>query len=170
MIGYDRLSGGTGEMRWRLADLVPVVSADGPDVTRSAAGRLASEIALLPTAFGGATWTGGEDADTAVACWGVGADQQRLGLHLGPDGRLRSVFWWPRTRRPHFVGSNGTRHPSRRSSPEPLMSWLICGLPVYVTFPLPLISASKASRTSTETLPLPEIAALEVRVARSPAR
>jgi hypothetical protein len=54
VIGYDRLSGGTGEMRWRLLDLVPVVSTDGPDMTRSAAGRLASEIALIPTAFGGA--------------------------------------------------------------------------------------------------------------------
>ena len=72
VIGYDRLSGGTGEMRWRLLDLVPVVSTDGPDMARSAAGRLASEIALIPTAFGGATWTAGDSPDTAVATWGPG--------------------------------------------------------------------------------------------------
>jgi hypothetical protein len=91
VIGYDRLSGGSGEMRWRLLDAVPVVSADGPDVTRSAAGRLASEIVLVPTAFGSAVWTDG-GPDTAVATWGSGAEQQRVELHLGPDGRLRSVL------------------------------------------------------------------------------
>jgi len=92
VIGYDRLSGGTGEMRWRLLDLVPVVSTDGPDMARSAAGRLASEIALIPTAFGGATWTGGEGPDTAVASWGAGEEQERVELHLGPAGQLRSVL------------------------------------------------------------------------------
>jgi hypothetical protein len=38
-------------MRWRLLGLIPVITAAGPDVTRSARGRLAGEIALLPTAF-----------------------------------------------------------------------------------------------------------------------
>jgi hypothetical protein len=92
VIGYDRLSGGTGEMRWRLLGLVPVVSTDGPDMVRSAAGRLASEIALIPTAFRGATWTGGESPDTAVASWGAGEEQERVELHLGPAGQLRSVL------------------------------------------------------------------------------
>jgi len=58
-------------MRWRLLDLIPVMSADGSDVVRSAAGRLASEIVMIPTAFRGATWTA-DDADTAVATWGAG--------------------------------------------------------------------------------------------------
>jgi len=92
VIGYDRLSGGTGEMRWRLLDLVPVVSTDGPDMTRSAAGRLASEIALIPTAFGGATWTGATGPDTAVAEWGAGEQEERVELHLGPAGQLRDVL------------------------------------------------------------------------------
>jgi hypothetical protein len=48
--GYDRLSSGTGEMRWRLLRLIPVLTADGPDITRSAYGRLAGEIVLIPTA------------------------------------------------------------------------------------------------------------------------
>ena len=91
VIGYDRLSGGTGEMRWRLLDLVPVVSTDGPDMARSAAGRLASEIVLIPTAFGGATWTAG-DPDTAVATFGAAEEQERVELHLAPDGQLRDVL------------------------------------------------------------------------------
>lgn len=92
VIGYDRLSGGTGEMRWRLLDLVPVVSADGPDMARSAAGRLASEIALIPTAFRGATWTAADGPDTAVASWGAGEEQERVELRLGPAGQLRRVL------------------------------------------------------------------------------
>lgn len=91
VIGYDRLSGGTGEMRWRLLDLVPVVSADGPDTTRSAAGRLASEIVLVPTAYQVATWSAG-GPDTAVATWGAGTGEERVELQLGPAGQLRSVL------------------------------------------------------------------------------
>jgi hypothetical protein len=91
VIGYDRLSSGTGEMRWRLLDVIPVVSADGPDMTRSAAGRLASEIVLIPTAFQSAVWTDG-GPDTAVATYGSGAEEQRVELHLGPAGQLRSVL------------------------------------------------------------------------------
>jgi hypothetical protein len=39
--GHDRLSSGTGEMRWRLLRLIPGMTAAGPDITRSAYGRLA---------------------------------------------------------------------------------------------------------------------------------
>jgi hypothetical protein len=49
--GYDQLSSRTGEMRWRLLRLIRVMAATGPDITRSARGRLAGEIALIPTAF-----------------------------------------------------------------------------------------------------------------------
>jgi hypothetical protein len=92
VLGYDRLSNGTGEMRWRLLDLVPVVSVEGPDIARSAAGRLASEIVLIPTTFGGAAWTRGDEADTAVASWGAGEQQQRVELHVGPEGQVKDVL------------------------------------------------------------------------------
>ena len=84
VVGYDRLS---AEMRWRLLDLVPLVNVTGPDVARSGAGRLASEIVLVPTAFSHATWTAA-GADTAVATWGAGLEEQRVELHLGADGRV----------------------------------------------------------------------------------
>ena len=91
VIGYDRLSGETAEMRWRLLDVLPVVNADGSDVARSAAGRLASEIALIPTAFPDAAWTAA-GPDTAVASLGTGEDQQRVELHLSPTGQLRDLL------------------------------------------------------------------------------
>ncbi len=50
MLGFDRYSDTTGEMSWRLGGLIPVVSAKDSDVTRSAAGRLASELVLTPAA------------------------------------------------------------------------------------------------------------------------
>lgn len=49
--GFDRLIDGVGRMRWRLLGLLPVADAEGPDVTRSAAGRLHAELIWLPSAL-----------------------------------------------------------------------------------------------------------------------
>jgi hypothetical protein len=81
--GYDRLSSGTGEMRWRLLRLIPVMIAAGPDITRSARGRLAGEIALIPTAFRQATWAPGERAGTVTATWHFGDDTETAQLRVG---------------------------------------------------------------------------------------
>ena len=90
--GYDRLSSGTGEMRWRLLGLIPVMTAAGPDIARSAYGRLAGEIALIPTAFGQATWTLGGRPGTAVAAWRFGEDTETVELRVGGDGQLLEVM------------------------------------------------------------------------------
>ena len=90
--GYDRYSGGAGQMRWRLVGAIPIVSAHGPDVTRSAAGRLASEIAVTPTAFRAATWTPGADADTTVATSHIGDHPQQVMLRVHPNGSVRDVM------------------------------------------------------------------------------
>ncbi len=57
--GFDRIVDGRGEMRWKLLGLVPVLSRSGPDIDRSAAGRLAAELVWLPSALAGAEvrWT-----------------------------------------------------------------------------------------------------------------
>ena len=89
--GYDRLASGAGEMRWRLMRLIPVLNASGPDVTRSAYGRLAGEIVLIPTAFRHAAWSRGEQAGTAVATWRFGDDTEAAELLLEPNGRLAEV-------------------------------------------------------------------------------
>jgi hypothetical protein len=89
--GYDRLSSGTGQMRWRLLGMIPMMTAAGPDVTRSAYGRLAGEICLLPTAFRHATWTEGKHPGTAVATWQFGNDTEAAELDVDSGGRLTQV-------------------------------------------------------------------------------
>jgi uncharacterized protein DUF6544 len=89
--GYDRLRAGAGEMRWRLLGLVPVLTAAGPDITRSACGRLAGEIALIPTAFRHAAWSRGEHADTAVATWQFGDETEAAELRVERSGRLAEI-------------------------------------------------------------------------------
>ncbi|MGY1821152.1 DUF6544 family protein [Geodermatophilus sp. SYSU D00079] len=90
--GFDRLSSGSGQMRWRLGGLIPVMSATGADVTRSAAGRLAGEMVLVPTAFPAATWTPGSDGDHVVVTWRIDGQDESAELHIGPDGRLLGVL------------------------------------------------------------------------------
>jgi hypothetical protein len=89
--GYDRLSSGAGEMRWRLLRLIPVLTVAGPDITRSACGRMAGEIALIPTAFRYADWTPGEQADTAVATWRFGGGTESAELRVARSGRLAEI-------------------------------------------------------------------------------
>jgi uncharacterized protein DUF6544 len=89
--GFDRLTGGTGEMRWRLLNMIPVVTARGDDVTRSAAGRLATETVFVPRMFRLATWTTAEEPDTAVGTWRIGPDAETARYRLGPQGEMAEV-------------------------------------------------------------------------------
>jgi hypothetical protein len=47
--GADSFVDGRGFMRWKLFGVVPVVNASGPDITRSAAGRINLESIWLPS-------------------------------------------------------------------------------------------------------------------------
>jgi hypothetical protein len=105
--GYDRYSNDSGEMRWRLLGLLPVLTTHGTDVTRSAGGRLAAEgLTLLPTSHPKATWTRDEDPDTAIGTMTIGAEQESVRLRIGPQGQLRDVLL-------HRWG-NPARHPYDR--------------------------------------------------------
>lgn len=58
--GSDRYRARVGGMDWKLAGLVPLVHAEGPDTSRSAAGRGGAEAIWLPTALlprSGVRWT-----------------------------------------------------------------------------------------------------------------
>ena len=79
-------------MRWRMLGLVPVVTAVGPDVSRSAAGRLVSEIVIVPTAFRAVTWTPGHTEDHVVGTWLVGGEPESVELHIGDGGEVRSAL------------------------------------------------------------------------------
>jgi hypothetical protein len=90
--GFDRYVGGTGEMRWRLLGAVPVMSARGPDVTRSAAGRLAAELLLAPSGalLPNVTWHG-EDSEHATADVEVDGTTHSVRIRVDDVGRLVSV-------------------------------------------------------------------------------
>ena len=90
--GFDRYSSGSGQMNWRLCGVVPVMTATGADVTRSAAGRLAGETALAPTTFRAATWQPGPDADHVVVNWRIDGHEENAELHVDADGRLLGVL------------------------------------------------------------------------------
>lgn len=50
--GFDRIARGEGSMRWKLLDVVPMITAAGPQITRSAIGRVHGELAQwLPSAL-----------------------------------------------------------------------------------------------------------------------
>ncbi|MGU3583989.1 DUF6920 family protein [Rhodococcus sp. C26F] len=87
--GYDRFTDGSGEMRWRLAGLVPLMSAEGPDVSDSAGGRLAGESIFVPTSFPLARWRG--DEFVASATWTVEGREETVRLDVADDGALRGV-------------------------------------------------------------------------------
>jgi len=87
--GFDRYEAGKGEMRWRLWGLIPVVRATGPDVTRSAAGRLAMEAVLVPSTLvpgRGATWEA-VDEDRSRFRMEVGDEVVETTLEVDRDGR-----------------------------------------------------------------------------------
>lgn len=92
--GYDSYIHGAGSMRWRLLGL-PMLSAAGVDVTRSAAGRLAGESVLLPTGLVDRRWTAGADPDTASYIDGTadatGTHPSAVTILVAPDGALRGV-------------------------------------------------------------------------------
>ena len=91
--GFDRYGKGKGAMRWWLYGVLPVVSASGPDITRSAAGRLGGEAVFVPALLlpaTGAFWEAVDD-DTARVTLSVGSEPVSSTLAVAGDGRLRSV-------------------------------------------------------------------------------
>lgn len=90
--GYDAFADGAGAMHWRVLG-VPVNSASGTEVTRSAADRLATETSLLPPSVLGAVWHRGPDQNSAVYVRRVGGRyaRSRVTVHVAADGRLARV-------------------------------------------------------------------------------
>lgn len=90
--GYDQLIDGKGEMNWKILGLIPVMSTSGPDTTRSAAGRMATEFTLLPTAqlSPDILWKELTDTSVSVRRTIAGYDTD-LTLAIDEMGRLISV-------------------------------------------------------------------------------
>lgn len=92
--GEDLYLAGTGRMRWFLARYIPIVRADGPDVKRSAAGRVALELPfMLPSALlpaEGVEWEAIDDNSARVHLR-VGEETASPVLTVSEDGELEQV-------------------------------------------------------------------------------
>jgi hypothetical protein len=79
-------------MKWKLFGAIPIVSASGPDVTRSAIGRIHAESIWLPSGLceGDVAWSVRNQSRirTRVTAYGRGAE---LDLKVQDDGRLEAV-------------------------------------------------------------------------------
>jgi hypothetical protein len=82
-------------MDWKLAGLVIVAHAQGPDVAQSAAGRAGAEAVWQPTAllprFGVRRSAG--SVDQVTAAFRVGDTPVELRLRLDPAGRIASLIF-----------------------------------------------------------------------------
>ena len=93
IVGHDLYLEGHGEMRWKLLGLVPVVRAEGPDVARSARGRMAAEtFVMLPTWLVGphVTWRD-EGPEVAIARFTVDREPLEVRLEVGGDGAMKRL-------------------------------------------------------------------------------
>jgi len=94
MSGYDLYVRGQGRMEWRVLGLLPVLSACGPDISRSAAGRLAAESVWLPSALlpqNGVRWEAIDD-HTALALIDLDGQVLRLRLTIAENGALKEAI------------------------------------------------------------------------------
>jgi len=90
--GSDRLVDGEGAMRWRLLGIIPVMTAAGPDITRSAAGRVAAEAVWLPSVLcsDDVSWTV-PDSSHLRARFEAHGEMVELGLFFDQKGRLETI-------------------------------------------------------------------------------
>lgn len=90
--GADSYVDGHGHMRWRLFGLIPVMTAEGVDVTRSNAGRFLGEALWLPTMFLQPTCHWDLDsADRPVAALETDGVGTRITLSIDEAGRPASA-------------------------------------------------------------------------------
>lgn len=104
--GSDQYLDGTGGMEWKLGGLFTVAHEDGPDVSRSAAGRGGAEAIWLPTALlprYGVRWTA-HDRTRITSHYRVGSTPIDTHFTLNADGSVRS-FVFDRWGHPDKTGS-----------------------------------------------------------------
>jgi hypothetical protein len=117
--GFDRLVDGVGAMRWKLFGVVPIMTASGPDISRSAAGRVMAESVWLPSVLCGddVSWTA-QDSFRPHACLTVQGEPGELTLAIDDQGRLQSLTlrrWGnPGGAAFHYVDFGGVAEEERR--------------------------------------------------------
>lgn len=91
--GADRYADGRGSMEWKLLGLIPIVRAEGPDVSRSSAGRFGAEAMWVPTSLlprFGVKWAASDETDISAT---FRKDDIDVVLHIAleDDARMRSI-------------------------------------------------------------------------------
>jgi hypothetical protein len=90
--GYDRLAHDQGDMVHRLLGRIAIVDQSGPDLTRSAAGRLVSELIWTPAVAldPDVAWKPVDD-DAATALVPFHGDTYEVTITVHPTGALHKV-------------------------------------------------------------------------------
>jgi hypothetical protein len=90
--GFDRLVDGQAEMRWKLFGIIPIVSVAGPNITRSATGRVAAESVWLPSRLcrDDVSWMA-PDALHAHASFTVLGERVELAFAVDDTGGPKSI-------------------------------------------------------------------------------
>lgn len=104
-VGSDRIIDGVGAMQWKLLGLFPVMTGNGADITRSAAGRFHTELILLPSAFSRSdvTWSSTEASHLHASFMAQG-EQAELDLTIDQAGRLKTA------KLPRWGNPDGAEH------------------------------------------------------------
>ncbi|MFL6261673.1 MAG: DUF6544 family protein [Thermoanaerobaculia bacterium] len=90
--GFDRFLDGEGAMRWKLLGIIPVMKASGPDISRSAAGRVEAESIWLPSVLCGenVAWTAADPSHPHARIT-LRGETTEVELTVDESGRLRSI-------------------------------------------------------------------------------
>lgn len=90
--GSDRWIDGEGAMRWKMLGLIPVMTGDGPDISRAALGRVQIEAIWLPTVLlaRDVTWRALDPTHLGVNLH-LADHEAHLDLSIEPNGRLRTA-------------------------------------------------------------------------------
>jgi len=93
-VGGDTLWNGKADLDFKMWGMIPVAHESGPDIDRSAVGRLAAEtVAWAPQALTpqmGATWTSIDGSKATVTLPVLGEDVD-VTVTIADDGRLREL-------------------------------------------------------------------------------
>jgi hypothetical protein len=90
--GGDSFVDGYGAMRWKMFGVIPLVNASGPDITRSAAGRVNVESIWLPSVLCGreVAWME-SDPCQPQATFTAHGERSQIDYVIDERGGLRSV-------------------------------------------------------------------------------
>ena len=111
-VGADALGPDGARMEFRLHGRIPIVRGTGPDIRRSAQGRLAAEtVVWLPQAVApqsGARWIGVDDDRAIVTINAAGTDVD-VEVEVDQDGQIRwlGLQRWNGSAKPPAYGSFG---------------------------------------------------------------